>query len=87
MIFHEDPKNTESPTLGPRLKAEEHLLDPLHPMIKYTCCTEAEQDGTLDTHDCDRHHIYYVRREVAKRYAEYMNSGAIVVRDGNDPTL
>ena len=80
MIFHEDPENTRSPTLGPRLTAEHHLMDPLAPTLKYTCCYDAEQNGTLGTHDCDRHHIYYVRREVAKRYIEYMKCGATEVR-------
>ena len=80
MIFHEEPDNTESPTLGPRLTAEHHLMDPLAPTLKYTCCYDAEQNGTLGTHDCDRHHIYYVRREVAKRYIEYMKCGATEVR-------
>lgn len=79
MIFHEDPKNTKSPTLGPRLTAEHHLMDPLHPSLVYTCCFKAKQDGTSDTHDCDRHHVYYVRRKVAERYKEYMESGATEV--------
>ena len=75
LIFHEDPEDTESPTLGPRLTAKQHLMDPLESTVEYTCCFLAKKDGTLDTHDCDRHHIYYVRRAVAMRYQEYVNSG------------
>lgn len=81
MVFHEDPDNLESPTLGPLLAAEHHLKDPLDPTLKYTCCSVAEQNGTLDTHDCDRHYIYFVRRVVSNRYIEYMKSGAAVVRN------
>ena len=80
MIYHEDPENTKSPTLGPRLTAEKHLLDPLHPSLVYTCCFKAKQNGTSDTHDCDRHHVYYVRQVVSQRYHEYMKSGADEVR-------
>ena len=79
MLFHENPQNTESPTLGPRLRAETHLMDPLDPELQYTCCYLAKERGILDTHDCDRYHVYYVRREVAKRYREYIKSGAIEV--------
>ena len=75
MIFHEDPNNTKSPTLGPRL-THEHLKDALDPTLKFTCCFLAEKSGTLDTHDCDTHHIYYVRKVVAQRYIEYVQSGA-----------
>jgi hypothetical protein len=82
MMFHEDPKNTGSKTLGPRLKAQDHLLDPLHPTIVYTCCVLAKDKG-MPKHDCDRYRIYYVRREVAKRYMEYMKSGALTVRCGH----
>ena len=80
MIFHEDPGNIQSPTLGPRLTARKHLLDPLDPVLVYTCCYKAEQNGTSDTHDCDRNHIYYVRQVVTQRYCEYMKSGANEVR-------
>ena len=82
VIFHEDPENMESPTLGPRLTSDKHLMDPLDPKLVYTCCAKAENDGTLDSHDCDRHHVYYVRQEVAKRYLEYKNSGASEVSEG-----
>ena len=80
MTFHEDPDKIESPTLGPLLTAQQHLKDPLDPSMKYTCCFIAEQSGTLDTHDCDRHYIYFVRRVVTNRYIEYMKSGAVEVR-------
>ena len=80
MIFHEDPGNIKSPTLGPRLTAHRHLLDPLDPALVYTCCYKAEQNGASDTHDCDRYHVYYVRKVVARRYCEYMKSGADEVR-------
>ena len=76
VIFHEEPENTQSPTLGPRLTAAQHLLDPLDPKLTYTCCVFAKEDGTLDTHDCDRFHVYYVREVVAERYLEYVESGA-----------
>ena len=78
MMFHEDPENVWAPTLGPRLIAEEHLLDPLHPSLVYTCCALANMQN-VRKHDCDRYHIYYVRREVARRYIEYMKSGATEV--------
>ena len=73
------PRIIESPTLGPLLAAEHHLKDPLDPTLMYTCCSVAGQNGTLDTHDCDRHYIYFVRRVVSNRYIEYMKSGAAVV--------
>ena len=82
MIFHEDPENTESPTLGPRLTAEHHLKDPLDPAIEYTCCLNANykdptlDEALLDTHDCDRYRIFPVRRVVAKRFLEYVKSGS-----------
>merc|ERR1711988_2055300 len=41
----------------------------------YTCCALAQMQN-VRKHDCDRYHIYYVRREVAKRYIEYMKGGA-----------
>lgn len=67
---------------GPVLKAQD-LKDPLDASIEYTCCHYAKKDGTLDTHDCDRHHIWHVRRTVAKRYLEYVRSGS----KAWDPTL
>ena len=87
MMFHENPQNTESTMLGPRLTAETHLMDPLDSTLEFTCCYLAKQNGVLDTHDCDRYHVYYVRREVAKRYREYMKSGAIEVRNQNRAQL
>ena len=87
MTFHENPQNIKSPTLGPRLTADAHLMDPLDPTLEFTCCSLAKQHGVLDTHDCDRYHVYYVRREVAKRYREYMKSGAIEVRNENRAQL
>ena len=86
VIFHEDPGNTKSPALGPCLTAEDHLKDPLDPNIVYKCCEDAKKQnagagtGPLNTHDCDRYRIYPVRRKVARRYIEYMNSGADEVR-------
>ena len=80
MIFHEDPGNMDTPALGPRLTAEDHLKDPLDPALVFTCCQKAKKNGNLDTHDCDRHQIYFVRRKVARRYIEYMESGADEVR-------
>ena len=83
MSFHEEPENIESPTLGPLLTAEHHLKDPLDPKLMYTCCFFAGQNGTLETHDCDRHYIYFVRRVVSNRYIEYMKSGAVEVGDAD----
>lgn len=85
VIFHEDPDNLEAPTLGARLTSDQHLLDPLDPKLVYTCCAKAQNDGTLDSHDCDRSHVYYVRAEVAKRYLEYKNSGASEVSKEGRP--
>ena len=80
VTFHEDADKIQCPTLGPLLTAQHHLKDPLDSKLKYTCCLMAKQNGTLDTHDCDRHYIYFVRRVVTNRYIEYMKSGAVEVR-------
>jgi hypothetical protein len=72
MIFHEDPFNTKGQNqYGPALKAND-LLDPLQPELVYTCCFKSNGKA----HDCDRHHVWHVRRVVAKRYIEYVKSGA-----------
>ena len=48
---------------GPILKSHD-LKDPLDPELEFTCCYFAKKNGTEHTHDCDRHHIWHVRRTV-----------------------